>query len=182
MNWNMDKQDDRASKSHFLLQRAEELVNNASDYGVDLIVCGGLAIHMLSDFLGAQSPRPWNHKDIDFIVPLSQLSKAIAFFKNLEYTRVFAPYKKQRLAKNHIRFANIIDEKKILVDLYGQSRVPVVKIERNNSKIMLLSPRIELENWLDRRRRLGSKPSIDLSIELLKNIVNKNLFQENKLC
>ena len=169
------------SKSDFLLHKAEELVINASVQEVNLIACGGIAVHMLSDSIGAQSPRPWNHKDIDFVVPLSQLSKAIAFFKAIGYVKVFVPYKKQRLVSNHIRFANVFDEKKVLVDIYGLSVVNVIFIEWKGVKIMLLCPRVELENWLDRKRRLGSKPSINLSIDLLTEVVNKKLFGEHEL-
>jgi hypothetical protein len=166
------------SKSEFLLKRTEELVNKSSVFQVDLIVCGGLAIHILSDFLGRKSPRPWNHKDIDFIVPLSQFSKTIAFFKSLGYVKIFVPYKKSHLLKNHIRFGNQIDDFKVLVDVYGQPKVVVVKVKHGGFDFPIVSPRIELENWVDRKRRLGSKPSIDLSIEFLKLAVTKNLPEE----
>ena len=170
-----------SSKSDFLLKTAKELVHKASDFEVDLVICGGLAVHMLSNFLKRDSPRPWNHKDIDFIVPLSQFSKAIAFFKSLGYTKVFVPHKKARLTKNHVRFGNEVNNTKILVDLYGEPKISIIKIKQNNIEIPLVSPRIELENWEDRKQRVGSKPSINLSIEFLKRVIEKNIFEEEEL-
>ena len=170
-----------SSKSDFLLKTTLELVDKSSDFGVDLVVCGGLAVHILSNFLKRDSPRPWNHKDIDFIVPLSQFSKAIAFFKSLGYTKVFVPHKKARLTKNHVRFGNKVNDTKILVDLYGEPKISIIKIKQNNIEIPLLFPRIELENWEDRKEREGSKPSINLSIEFLKSVIKKDLFEEEEL-
>lgn len=169
------------SKSDVLMKTTEKLIDRAPDFGFELVVCGGLAVHMLSDFLRRASPRPWNHKDIDFIVPLSQFSKAIAFFKSLGYARGFVPRKKARLVQNHIRFGNTINETKVLVDLYGESKISVVRIQRNNIKIPLLSPRVELENWKDREKRLGPKPSISLSIKFLNYVASEELFEEEEL-
>jgi len=170
-----------SQKSDFLLERTQNFILRAKAYGIDLVVCGGLAIHMLSDFLGRESVRTWNHKDIDFIVPLSQFSKAIAFFKEIGFVKVFVPYKKRRLTKNHTRLGNVIEGQKILVDIYGLLRIPIVRIERNKTQIALISPRLELDNWIDRRQRLGSKPAIDLSIEFLKNVVNDDLIKEEDI-
>ena len=165
-------------KSDFFLKTTEKLVDKSSDFGVDLVVCGGLAVHILSNFLKRDSPRPWNHKDIDFIVPLSQFSKAIAFFKSLGYTKVFVPHRKARLTKNHVRFGTNVNNIKILVDVYGEPKISIIRIKQNNNEIPLLSPRIELENWKDRKKREGSKSSINLSIEFLKFVIEKNLFEE----
>lgn len=168
-------------KSDFLLKKSQEFCLSAKASGTELIVCGGLAIHMLSDFLSRESPRPWNHKDVDFIVPLSQFSKAIVLFKDMGFVKVFVPHKKRRLTKNHMRFGKVVEGEKILVDIYGLPRVPIVKIKRNDAEIALLSPRLELENWIDRGQRLGSKPAIDLSIEFLKSVIDRRLFKEEEL-
>ena len=170
-----------SQKSDFLLKKAQDFSLKAKAYEVDLVVCGGLAIHMLSDFLKRDSLRAWNHKDIDFIVPLSQLSKAIAFFKEMGFIKVFVPHKKRRLTKNHARLANVMQGQKVLVDIYGLPRVPIIRIERDGTKIALVSPRLELENWIDRRQRLGSRPAIDLSIEFLSYVVNKGSLKEEEL-
>lgn len=169
------------SKSDFLLETMERLVCKSSDLGVELVICGGLAIHILSDVLKRDSPRPWNHKDIDFVVPLSQFSKAIPFFKSLSYTKVFVPYKKRRIVKNHVRFGKNVNNTKILVDIYATPKVSIIKIKRNNVEFLLLSPRVELENWKDREHREGSKPSINLSIDFLECVVAMNLFEEEEL-
>lgn len=169
------------SKSDFLLETMEKLVCKSSDFGVDLVICGGLVIHILSDVLKRDSPRPWNHKDIDFVVPLPQFSKAIPFFKSLGYIKVFVPYKKRRIVKNHVRFGKNVNNTKILVDIYGTPKVSIIKTKRNNIEFLLLSPRVELENWKDREQREGSKPSIDLSIDFLKCVVAMNLFEEEEL-
>jgi len=168
-------------KSDFLLEKAQDFMQRAKAYGIDLIVCGGLAIHMLSDFLGRESVRAWNHKDIDFIVPLSQFSKAIAFFKEIGFVRVFVPHKKRRFSKNHTRLGNVIEGQKVLVDIYGLPRISIVRIERNETQIAVISPRLELDNWIDRRQRVGSKPAIDLSIEFLKNVISSELFKEEDI-
>ena len=169
------------SKSEVLVKTTEKLVDKARDFEFELVVCGGIAVHMLLDYLKRNSPRRWNHKDIDFIVPLSQFSRAIAFFKSEGYARVFVPHKKARLTKNHVRFGNIIDKTKVLLDLYGEPKISVVRIKRNDIKIPLLSPRIELENWKDREKRLGPKPSISLSIQFLNYVLSQNLFEEEEL-
>lgn len=169
------------SKSDVLMKTTEKLIESAIDFGFELVVCGGIAVHILSDYLKRDSPRPWNHKDIDFIVPLRQFSRAIAFFKSDGYMRVFVPHKKARLTENHIRFGKIIDNTKVLVDLYGEPEISVVKIKRNNIEIPLLSPKIELENWKDREKRLGPKPSISLSIKFLNHIVSEELLEEEEL-
>jgi len=169
------------SKSDLLINIAEKLVGKASSFGLNLVVCGGIAVHLLSKYLKRDSPRQWNHKDIDFVVPLSQFPKTIAFFKSLGYTKVFVPHKKARLAKNHFRFGNIIKNMKVLVDIYGKPEIFIVRIHQNDIEIPLLSPRIELENWKDRERRTGPKPSISLTIDFLQSIVEKKLFDEEKL-
>lgn len=169
------------SKSDFVLETTKKLVDKASDFGLELVVCGGISVHMLSKYLKRDSPRQWNHKDIDFVVPLSQLSRAIAFFKSLGYTKVFVPHKKARVAKNHFRFGNIINNVKILVDIYGKPKMAIVRINQNGIEIPLLSPRIELENWRDRERRVGPRPSIRLSIDFLQSVVERKLFEEEEL-
>lgn len=169
---------DELSKSDFLLQQAKELVARSSEYGVDLVLCGGLSIHILSDFLCRQSSRPWNHKDVDFLVPLSQFGRAIVFFKSLGYVNVFVPYKKARLMRNHLRFVAEISNVKVLVDLYGLREIPTVRVRHDDFELPLLSPRLELENWIDRKKRLGSKPSIDLSIEFLESAIVRNLAEQ----
>jgi hypothetical protein len=121
------KGDRMSQKSDFLLKETEELISKAKTWGVDLVICGGLAIHMLSDFLKRNSPRAWNHKDIDLLVPLSQLSTVIVFFKDLGFVRVFVPYKKTRLTKNHMRFGTTVRGHKVLVDIYGIARIPIVR-------------------------------------------------------
>lgn len=175
------KGDSVKSKSDVLMKTTEKLIERATDFGFELVVCGGIAVHMLSDYLKRDSLRPWNHKDIDFIVPLSQFSRAIAFFKSEDYVRVFVPHKKARLTENHIRFGKIIDDTKVLVDLYGEAEISVARIKRNNIQIPVLSPKIELENWEDREKRIGSKPSISLSIELLNHVVSEALLEEEEL-
>ena len=60
------------------------------------------------------------------------------------------------------------DHKKILVDLYGQPKITIIRVKQNNVEIPLLSPRIELENWKGRRKRLGPRLSIDLTIGFLR--------------
>ena len=82
-----------ATKSDVLLKTSEELIENARLFGVDLIICGGIGVHVLSNVLKRDSPRTWNHKDIDFVVPLSQFQRAIAFFKTIGYSSVFVPHK-----------------------------------------------------------------------------------------
>ena len=159
----------------------EELVCEATKFGVDLVVCGGIGIRILSNFLGRHSSRSWNHKDIDFIVPLSQLSRAIAYFKTLGYARVFVPHKKARLTENHVRFGNIVNEVKVLVDVYGKAKPQIIRIRRNDLEIQLLSPRIELENWKDRERRVGPKPSIRLSIDFLEDVMKQGSLEEEEL-
>jgi len=169
-------------KSEFLLKKAQELILKAKAHKIDLVVCGGLAIHMLSDFSKRNSTRAWNHKDIDFLVPLSQFSKTIAFFKEIGFVRAFIPTKKSRLTKNNIRFANVIEGQKILVDVYGLSIIPIIRITCNESEITLISPQFELENWLDRKKRLGSKPAINLTINFLNEVIRKDLFKEEEIC
>lgn len=136
---------------------------------------------MISDHFGRQSPRLWNHKDIDFLIPVSQFSQAIAMFKNLGYVKMFVPYKKARLTENHVRFGSLIDGRKVLVDLYAQNKISTIRITHKNISYLLLSPQKELDNWKDRRKRDGSKPSIDLSIEFLDQVVNKEVFEENEI-
>lgn len=169
------------SKSDVLMKTTEKLIESATDFGFELVVCGGIAVHMLSDYLKRDSPRPWDHKDIDFIVPLSQFSRAIAFFKSEGYVKVYVPHKKARLTENHVRFGKIVDKRKVLVDLYGEAEISVAKIKRNDIGIPVLSPKIELENWKDRETRIGPKPSISLSIEFLNYVVSEALLEEEEL-
>jgi len=169
------------TKSDVLLKTTKEMIESARVFGVDLIICGGIGVHVLSNVLKRDSPRPWNHKDIDFVVPLSQFQRAISFFKTLGYTSVFVPNKKSRLTENHIRFGNQINKTKILVDLYGVPKLAIIKIEQNNNRVLLLSPRIELENWKDRQKRIGSTPSINLTIEFLEHIIDEGLFTEEEI-
>ena len=170
-----------SQKSDFLLEKAQDFILKAKFYNIDLVVCGGLAIHMLSDSVERGSPRAWSHKDVDFLVPLSQLSKAIAFFKEMGFAKAFIPHKKSRLTKNHARLVNVIEGRKILIDIYGLPKIPIIRIEHNETIIALISPRLELENWIDRRQRLGPRPSIDLSIEFLNSVVDRGSFKEEEL-
>ena len=168
-------------KSDFLLQVSKELVKKSRDFGINLAICGGVAVNLLSDFLKQDSPRRWKHKDIDLVVPLSQFATAIAFFKSLGYIKAVVSYKRRRLVKNHVRFVGEVYKKKVLVDVYGLSKVPTIEIEKDNNRILLLSPRIELENWKDRQERVGAKPSISLSIKLLQYTVRNKIFQEKEI-
>jgi hypothetical protein len=169
---------DKLAKSDFLLQKAKELIARSSEYEVDLVLCGGVSIHILSDFLHRESSRPWNHKDIDFVVPLSQFGKAIIFFKDLGYAKVFTPYKKAHLIRNHTRFGTKVDNAKILVDIYGLHQVPIIRVTNGDLEIPLISPRIELDNWIDRKKRLGGGPSVDLSIEFLRSVTERNFAEQ----
>ena len=170
-----------SSKSEFRMKIAEKLVDKSSEFGVRLVICGGIAVHILSNYMKRDSPRPWNHKDIDFIVPLSHFSRAIAYFKTLGFTRVFVAHKKARLTENHVRFGKNVNDVKILVDVYGKAKISIIRIKQNDREISLLSPRIELENWKDRERRLGPKPSIRLSIDFLEDAIKTGSFEEEEI-
>lgn len=173
--------DRMSEKSDFLLKKALEYQLKAKAYNIDLVICGGLAIHVLSNFRKRNSPRIWNHKDIDYVVPISQFSKTIAFFKEIGFVKAFIPYKKRRLTKDHMRFVNETESQKILVDVYGLPKIPIIAVEHDEVKIALVSPSLELENWKDRRQRLGPKPAIDLSIEFLSSVLKEGSFKEKEL-
>lgn len=168
-------------KNQLLSTFLRRINEKSSLFGVRFVVCGGWAIHILSDHFGRKTGRPWNHKDIDLNVPLSQLPAAIAFFKGMKFVRTFVAHKKARLTKYHYRFGGTFAGRKILVDIYGVEKIPFIKIPWKGSEFLVVSPRIELENWIDRKKRQGSKPSIELSIEFLEHIVKKDIFREDFL-
>lgn len=168
-------------KGQLLLTFLKVINEKSSIFGFRFVVCGGWAIHILSDYFGRKTGRPWNHKDIDLQVPLSQLHSAIPFFKSIKFVKGFVPYKKARLVKNYYKFSGKFDGQKILVDVYGADKIPVIKIPWRGSEFLVISPRLELENWIDRKKRQGSRQSIELSIEFLEAIVKEGNYTEDEI-
>ena len=168
-------------KNQLLFTVLKNINDKSQVFGFRFVVCGGLAIHILSDHFGRKSSRPWNHKDIDLMVPLSQFSSAIMFCKSINFVESFVSYKKKRLVKNHKRFSGTIDGQKIMVDIHGMKKIPIIKIPWNGSEFFVISPRVELENWVDRKKRQGSTSSILLSIKFLESIISKNDYTEEVL-
>lgn len=159
-----------AEESNTVLFRvAKELQDKSKEFGLDVAVGGGLAVHILEASVGKE-PTDWKHKDIDLVLPVKQISNFIGLIKSLGYIK--SPLSPRD--EKYFVYQNQINGKKVSVNFAGVISAKTIMVEYKGRVYQILSADILLKNIKEKWIALNRNPKIERSVRFLEEYMKSH--------